>query len=78
MASAIFLSSTYVADYYHQVGIRSVIRLAFGFLLIPFGSVTHALLTRELRAKEQALVNIAGTAVYAAVSIALAYFGLAI
>jgi len=35
--------------------------LAIGFFFVPFGSITHALLTREFRADKQAYVNAIGT-----------------
>lgn len=72
---ALFIAgiSSFVAEYYQQDGVRSVMRvLAIGFVFIPFGAITHTLLTREFKAKEQALVNIAGTTAYASSSIILA------
>lgn len=76
IALTLFIASPYAAAYYRQPGIESIMQvLALGFVFIPFGSVTHALLTREFRAKEQAMVNIAGTAAFASSSIILASLG---
>ncbi|MGE5386999.1 MAG: lipopolysaccharide biosynthesis protein [Betaproteobacteria bacterium] len=76
IALLLFILSGYAADYYRQPGIQPIMQvLAMGFLFIPFGSVTHALLTREFRAKEQAMVNVAGTTAYATSSIVLALLG---
>ena len=76
MALFLFSASGYAADYFGQPGVRSVVRvLALGFVFIPLGAVTNTLLTRELRAREQAIVNAIATAFYASSSILLAYLG---
>ena len=72
----VFLCSWPAAEFYREPGVRDVMQvLALGFLFIPFGAVTHSLLTREYRAKEQAVVRLVGTLVYAASAITLASLG---
>lgn len=76
LAAIIYLSGDFAAQYYRHPGIGQVMHvLALGFLFIPFGSITHALLTRELRAKEQAIANIFGTTAFASSSIVFALLG---
>lgn len=75
-ALILFLSSPLAADYFRQPEVEDVVQvLALGFLFIPFGAITHSLLTRELRAKEQALASIFGVSAFATSSIILAYLG---
>lgn len=76
IALVVFLCSWPAAAFYREPGVRDVMQvLAVGFLFIPFGAVTHSLLTREYRAKEQAVVRVVGTLVYAASAITLASMG---
>lgn len=73
LACLIYLAAAPAAAYYGHDGIREVMHvLALGFLFIPLGASTHALLTRELRAREQAVVYVWGTSAYAISSITLA------
>jgi len=70
-----FLSSP-AAEYYGRIEIKNVIEvLALGFIFIPFGSVTHALLTRDLRAKEQAIASMVTLSIYFPLTILIAYSG---
>lgn len=74
IALVLLLISEHVAEYYKQPGISSLMPvLAIGFIFIPFGAITRALLIREYRAKEQALVNMCGTIAYATSAIGFAY-----
>lgn len=76
IAGVVFLISWPTAAFYGQDGIRKVMQvLALGFVFIPFGSVTHSLLTRDYRAKEQAYVRIIGTLAYAISAVGFAYMG---
>ena len=76
LALILFFMSGYIAEYYKQPGIDSIMPvLALGFVFIPFGAVTRALLVREYRAKEQAFANLAGAIAYATSAIGLAYLG---
>lgn len=76
IALVVFLCSWPAAEFYREPGIRDVMQvLALGFVFIPFGSITHSLLTREYRAKEQAYVRVVGTLAYSVSAITLAYMG---
>jgi O-antigen/teichoic acid export membrane protein len=71
-----YLAGPYAAAYYKQPGIADVMAvLALGYVFIPFGAVTHSLLTRDYRAKEQAYVRVFSTFSYAISAIYLAYNG---
>ena len=76
LGAAMFLASGAAARYFQQPGVEQVMQvLATGFFFIPFGAITHVLLTREMRAREQAIVTVAGTAAYALSALVLAYKG---
>lgn len=76
IAITLFGASDFIAVWFKEPAIAPVMRvLALGFLFIPFGSVTHALLTREFAADKQALVTIAGTTSFAVSCVGLAYLG---
>ena len=76
LAGAIYLSSELVAAYYRQPGIGKVMRvLSLSFVLLPFASFFYSLMSRDLNAGKQALVNAAGTLVYALTCITLAWRG---
>lgn len=76
LALCMFMASGWVAQYFNQAGIQPVMQvLAAGFIFIPFGSVTHTLLTRAYRAKEQAIVSVAGVTTYCGTVLLLAYSG---
>lgn len=76
IAVGMYLVSGVAAAFFRQPGIESVMKvLALGFLFIPFGSITHSLLIRDYRAKDQMLAYITGTTAYAVTAIGLAYLG---
>ena len=76
IAATVFLLSWPVAEFYGQDGIRKVMQvMALGFIFIPFGAVTHSLLTRDYRAEEQAYVRIVSALAYATSAVGLAYMG---
>lgn len=76
-AAILYALSGIAAEYYRQPGVGEVIKiLSLGFVFIPFGAITHALLTRELKAREQAIASIIGVIVFATSSLALAWLGL--
>jgi len=76
LAAGIYLASDSVAAYYGQPGIARVMRvLTLSFCLLPFASFFYSLLSRDLNAGKQAIVNAAGTLVYALTCITLAYRG---
>jgi O-antigen/teichoic acid export membrane protein len=77
IAGLTYLAAPYAADFYGQAGVADVMRvLALGYVFIPFGAVTHSLLTRDYRAKEQAYVQIISTLTYAACVISFAWSGM--
>lgn len=76
IAAMVFLLSWPAATFYGRSEIQEVMQvMAIGFVFIPFGAITHSLLTREYRATEQAYVRVASTVAYALSVIALAYNG---
>ena len=61
IATTMFLASGWIGRWFNEPEIVPVMQvLAIGFLFIPFGTVTNALLTREFAAEKQALVMAAG------------------
>lgn len=76
LAAAIYGASEYVAAYYAQPGIGAVMRvLTLSFILLPFASFFYSLLSRDLNAGKQAIVNGAGTLAYAVTCVTLAWQG---
>jgi len=76
IALVTYLAAPYAAAYYGHDGVAKVMRvLSLGYVFIPFGSVTHSLLTRDYRATEQAYVRVYGTTAYAVTAVGLAYAG---
>jgi len=76
MALLLFATSGLIAGYLGQEQLRPVLQvLALGFVFIPFGSVSMTLLTREYRAKEQAIAVTAGVVAYSSTVLWLAYAG---
>jgi O-antigen/teichoic acid export membrane protein/glycosyltransferase involved in cell wall biosynthesis/peptidoglycan/xylan/chitin deacetylase (PgdA/CDA1 family)/polysaccharide pyruvyl transferase WcaK-like protein len=76
IATLLYVSSGYVAEYFGQPGIYDVMRvLAVGFYFIPFGSIPQALLQRRLETEKTAIVTAISTLVYAVTCITLASLG---
>lgn len=76
IAIGMYFVSGLVAGFFRQPGIEAVMKvLALGFLFIPFGSITHSLLIRDYRAKDQIYAYVAGTSAYAITAVGLAYLG---
>jgi O-antigen/teichoic acid export membrane protein len=76
LAVFLFVISGWLGEWFHEPGIVPVMRvLALGFVVIPFGSLTHSLLLRELAANKQAVVTAAGTISYCASCLTLAALG---
>ena len=74
IALLLYLISPATAIYFNEAGVEPVMQvLALGFVFIPVGAVTYALMTREYRAREQANIMVAGTSAYAFSAILLAY-----
>lgn len=76
IAVTMFLSSEPIGHWFREPEIIPVMQvLSIGFLLIPFGAITNALLTRELAAEKQAIVNMIGTLSFCVSCVVLAKLG---
>lgn len=76
IAIILFLASPWIGRWFNEPAIVPVMRvLAIGFLLIPFGTVTNALLTRNFEAEKQAKVNVISTLSYCISVVLLAKLG---
>jgi O-antigen/teichoic acid export membrane protein len=73
---ALFFSAPLIARLYHEATMVPTLRVcAINFFLLPFSTVSLALLRRSMEFKRLAAVNLAATAAGAIASTALAYFG---
>jgi O-antigen/teichoic acid export membrane protein len=73
LALILFGMSGFLGEWFNEPGIVPVMRvLALGFIFIPFGSLTHSMLLRELEAGKQAIVTAIGTISYCASCLILA------
>jgi O-antigen/teichoic acid export membrane protein len=76
IAAALYLSSPWISLWFKEPAMLPVMEvLAIGFLFIPFGSITHSLLTREFAAGKQAIVNVVGTSAFTFTCLGLAFLG---
>lgn len=76
MAIILYAASGSIGAWFNEPATVPIIRLlAIGFLLIPFGAVTHAMLVRELAADKQAVVSAASTVSYCISCVGLAALG---
>lgn len=78
MAVLMYLGAGFVADFYKNDGVGTVMRIqALGFLLVPFGAVTMAWFRREMNFRPVLICNVAGslTAFGVAVGAALSGYG---
>lgn len=76
MATILFLASGSIGAWFHEPATVPIIRLlAVGFLLIPFGAITHSMLVRDLAADKQAVVSAASTVSYCISCVGLASLG---
>ncbi|GAC1406664.1 MAG: lipopolysaccharide biosynthesis protein [Burkholderiaceae bacterium] len=76
IAGFLYFASGFIGQWFSEPGIVPVMRvISIGFLFIPFGSVTHALLTREFAADKQAIVSVITTLSYSAACLGLASLG---
>jgi O-antigen/teichoic acid export membrane protein len=72
----LFFASEWLATWFNEPRMAPVMRvLAIGFVFIPFGSITQALLTREYAAGKQAIVTIVGTIAFSVTCLSLAALG---
>lgn len=76
LALFLYLISARLGAWFNEPGIVPVMRvLALGFIIIPFGSLTHSLLLREYAADKQAIVTAVGTVTYCVSCLVLAALG---
>ena len=76
IAAVLFLLSGAIATWFKEPAIAPVMKvLALGFIFIPFGAVTNALLTREFASDKQALVSAISTISYVGTCLGLASLG---
>ena len=76
IAIALFAASAWLGRWFKEPGIVPVMRvLALGFVFIPFGAITSALLARNFEATKQAYVNGAGTISFCVSCLVLAKLG---
>ena len=76
IAAALYLASPLISLWFKEPQMIPVMKvLAIGFVFIPFGSITHSLLTREFAAGKQAIVSVVGTVTFATTCLTLAYLG---
>jgi len=76
LAAIVWLAASPLADFYSETGLMPVLHVvAITFVLIPVGSVSMALLRRELRFSEILAINVASAVVHAVVGICLAALG---
>ena len=76
LACVVALGGIPMAALYREPRMRDIMEvLALGYLINPFGSLTHAWLTREMRFEAIALVRFCSNAAGAVVSIVLAWQG---
>jgi hypothetical protein len=76
IAIALYFSSPWISQWFKEPAMIPVMRvLAIGFVFVPFGSITHSLLTREFAAGKQAIVNVVGTATFTITCLGLAFLG---
>lgn len=77
IAFTLFFASPSLGRWFDEPKIVPVMQvLAIGFLFIPFGTVTNALLAREFAAEKQAIVNVIATISYCIACITLAAMGM--
>lgn len=76
IAIALFTASGWIGRWFQEPEIVPVMRvLSIGFLIIPFGAITSALLAREFAAEKQAIVNAVGTVSFCVSCLVLGYLG---
>lgn len=75
LAGVIVVAAPWVADFYREPAIRGIMLLmALNSLLLPFGALSTALLNREMKLMELAIVRFVGAVVSSGLSIVLAWF----
>ncbi len=76
LAIAIWLGSGYLAEFYHEPGIKTIMMvISLNFLLIPFGVIPMAYMNREMDFLHIAFIRVASNITSTSTSIWLAYSG---
>lgn len=76
IAIVIYTTRTIVAQFYGEQGLSDILLiLSCNFLIIPFGSIVLAILSREMCFKNLFVINFASSIVHSATSIILALLG---
>jgi O-antigen/teichoic acid export membrane protein len=76
IGAILYGASGWLGMWFKEPGIVPVMRvLAIGFVFIPFGTVTGALLARNFAAEKQAIVHAAGTLSFCAATLILGKLG---
>lgn len=76
MALLMYLSAEMWATFFGDTRVQEVVEvLALGFLLIPFGAIATAILSRELQVAKTALTTLIAASIYFIVSISMALNG---
>lgn len=76
LGGVVFAVSPWVAQYYNEPRMRDLLRLAsVNFLLLPFSTISLALLRRRMAFKALAVVNFVATLAGAVASVGLAWAG---
>lgn len=76
VAVILLACSALVADFYKEPGIHDVLQvLAISFFFLPFGSITFAMLRRDMKFNHLFVINILNAITHAAVAVTLAWLG---
>jgi O-antigen/teichoic acid export membrane protein len=76
IAVILYFSAEYWARFFNQPGISQIMHVqAVGFALIPFGSISQAVLARNMDIKNTTIVSSISVLVYGTACIVLAYLG---
>lgn len=77
IASVLWILSSPLSAFYAEPGVAEVLRvIAFNFVLIPFGSITLAMLRRDMNFRALMYITLAGTLAHSATAVALAALGM--
>jgi len=76
LGGVVYFLSNMFAVFYETPGIEVVMQIiALNFLLIPFGSITHSVLQREMRFDSLLRIELGSALVHASIAVGLAFAG---
>ena len=76
LGAVLYAASPFAAAWFKEPAIKPVMQvLALGFVFIPFGSITHSLLTRQFAAGKETYVTFIGTSSYCISCLIMAWAG---